>query len=124
MTGHRPPVRAFREHLFLPIADTWPDDGGQLPDTVRGIQRGGIGKGDPSGKSPNVGLLAEELGVKRSTAFYRMQVAKELEDEPDLAEQVDRGDMDVAQALQEEGQESRRPTWQGRRQEINGHVGR
>ncbi len=54
--------------------------------------------GRPADNAATVAALAEEAGVPARTARYRMQVADELEDEPDLAEQVDRGDMDVGKA--------------------------
>lgn len=67
---------------------------------VRGV-RLGRGKGDPSGKTATVAVLAEELGVPERTAQRRMRLAEELSTQPDLAEAVDRGDMHAKQAIRE-----------------------
>ena len=56
---------------------------------IGALGRSGKGKGDPSGKALNVSALAADVGIAPSTARYRMQVADELKDEPDLTEQVE-----------------------------------
>lgn len=64
----------------------------------RGV-RLGKGKGDPSGKTANVSVLAAELGVNPRTARRRLSDADKLADRPDLAAVVDAGEVPVSRAL-------------------------
>jgi len=64
----------------------------------RGVKLG-RGKGDPTGKTATVAVLADEVGVKERTARYRMNLAEELKDAPDLALKVDAGEMEAKRAL-------------------------
>lgn len=50
------------------------------------------------GKSPTVGDLAKNVGIPYSTANYRLKLAADLADHPDLADKVDRGEMAANQA--------------------------
>ncbi len=63
---------------------------------VRGVVR----KPGPKGDSPTVGLIAEELGVPRSTAFWRLAALDKLRDHPDLMERVAREEMTVEDAIE------------------------
>lgn len=66
---------------------------------ARGIERGRGSRNDLA-TSATVAQVAEtELGIPRRTAFHRLQVAEQLEDHPDLAEQVDTGEMHAKRAL-------------------------
>lgn len=62
---------------------------------IKNIER----KPGPKGDSLTVGLIAEELGVPRSTAFRRLEYAEILESEPELAEQIDRGELSAKEAV-------------------------
>lgn len=55
------------------------------------------------GISPTVGLIAEELGVPRSTAFRRVAWAQQLAAHPKLARQVDDGEIPIRAALEQIG---------------------
>lgn len=73
---------------------------------LRGVERIPGTKGNAQvggGISPTVGLIAEELGVPRSTAFRRLQWARELKGHPTLALKVDRGEISPRAALREIG---------------------
>ncbi|MGH9196557.1 MAG: hypothetical protein ACRD1T_12545 [Acidimicrobiia bacterium] len=71
---------------------------------IRGVLRETGPKAQVDGGiSPTVGLIAEELGVPRSTAFRRLQWARELKSHPRLALAVDRGEMSPRSALREIG---------------------
>lgn len=63
---------------------------------VRGVQRGA--RTDLK-HSPTVRLCAAELGVPRATAFRRLALVDQLSAAPDLAEKVDRGEMESKRAL-------------------------
>lgn len=49
-------------------------------------------------RAATVAALAADVGVPERTAQYRMQVADELKDEPDLTDRVDMGEMSVKDA--------------------------
>jgi hypothetical protein len=57
---------------------------------VRGVQSGSGARNDQS-TSLTVSEVAEELGVPASTARRRRQLARDLEDRPDLGDRVDAG---------------------------------
>jgi site-specific DNA-methyltransferase (adenine-specific) len=90
---HALTLNLMRRHLG-PIS--WAESFKKLAE-VRGVDMAGT-HNRHTPRAATVAALAEEVGVSDRTARYRMQVADELKDEPDLAEQVDRGDMDVGKA--------------------------
>lgn len=78
----------------------------------RGVARGQGSRNDST--SATVAQVAEELGVPRRTAFHRLAVSQQLASHPDLAEQVDRGEIPAKTALRKvkaslvEGEEQER----------------
>lgn len=91
---HALTLNLMRRHLG-PIS--WADAFKKLAE-IRGL-RLGRGKGDPSGKTATVAVLAEEVGVPERTARRRMKLAEDLAGAPDLALKVDRGEMEAKRAL-------------------------
>ncbi len=64
MTGHRPPVRAFREHFLSPVADhlrtvsgLWPRLSGHRPGRERPHRGAPIGAGTPQEGCSHRGVL-------------------------------------------------------------------
>lgn len=73
---------------------------------VRGVQTGPGARNDRR-TSATVAEVAEELGVPERTAYYRVQVAKELAEHPDLRQAADSGEMSVKEAVSEKKKRER-----------------
>ena len=94
-TEHALTLNLMRRHLG-PIS--WAEGFRKLAE-VRGVNARLRGEGGrPENNAATVAALAEEVGVKPRTARYRMQLAEELASEPDLAEKVDKGEMEAKRA--------------------------
>lgn len=65
---------------------------------VRGVELRKTGP-KPRGISATVAEIADEVGVPERTARYRMRLAEDLQDAPDLALKVDKGEMEAKRAL-------------------------
>lgn len=77
---------------------------------VRGVRlgRGGDRRSTATVAIDSVKTLAEEVGVAERTARYRMKLAEDLADAPDLAERVDAGEIDAKKALKKKGERNQR----------------
>lgn len=71
---------------------------------IRGVERVRGPKPQVGGAiSATVAGIAAELAVPERTARYRLQVAAELKDHPEVADQVDAGELTVREALLQAG---------------------
>jgi len=76
---------------------------------LRGLELG-RGKGDPTGKTDTVSVLAEELGKNPRTARRCVELANDLADRPDLGAKVDSGEMTPKQAKRTKREDEKKKT--------------
>ncbi len=87
-------LNLLRRH-FGPIA--WADAFRKLAQ-MRGVELNGA-HNRHTPRTATVAVLAEELGIKPRTARHRLQLADELAEHSDLADKVDRGELEAKRAL-------------------------